>query len=252
MFADKRVRRAMTYAFDRQRVIDNVWAGLGVVTTSPYLPGSPNIDPDIKPIPFDLAESKKLLAQAGWTDTNGDGLLDKELHVGDGKRSPFEFHFAFTSGQKESETTAKILADDLLKVGVKMIIDPMEWSLFTKRREDHEFDAIMTAWLLPWYTDLYQVWHSSQIDVPKGSNVEGFRNAKADQIIEKLRLEFDPAERVRLFREFHRIVDDEQPYTFFMVRKKVWCGWNDVQNFIFAKDFPIENSLPWWVGSVAH
>src|SRR5688572_2352241 len=54
LFSDKRVRRAMTHALDRQRIIDNVWVGLGTVVTSPFAPGSPNADPEIKPIPFDL------------------------------------------------------------------------------------------------------------------------------------------------------------------------------------------------------
>src|SRR6185503_17296245 len=79
MFADKRVRRAMTLAFDRQRIIDNVYVGLGTIATGPYASDSPNNDPDIKPIPYDLAAAKKLLAEAGWTDTDGDGLVDKEL-----------------------------------------------------------------------------------------------------------------------------------------------------------------------------
>lgn len=251
VFADKRVRRAMTYAFDRQRIIDNVWAGLGVVGTGPFAPDSPANDPGIAAIPFDLAESKKLLADAGWADTNGDGLLDKELHAGDGKRSPFEFRLMFMGGQKETDATLKIFADDLLKVGVKMILEPQEWSLLQKRKEERQFDAVMQSWQTPWTTDPYQIWHSSQIDLPKGSNAVGFRNADADKLLEDLRVTFDDDARLRLLRTFHRIVADEQPYTFFMTRKKVYCTWNDVKNVIWSKDIPIENSLPWSVASAA-
>jgi ABC-type transport system substrate-binding protein len=247
MFSDKRVRRAMTHAFDRQRIIDNVYAGLGTVATGPYASDSPANDPEIKPIPFDLAAAKKLLAEAGWTDTNGDGIVDKELHAGDGKRSPFEFRLMFVTGVRESEVFAKIFADDLLKVGVKMILDPQEWSLLTKRKDERQFDALSMAWMTPWLTDLYQIWHSSQVDVPKGSNAFGFRNPEADKIIEELRVTFDPDARNRLLRAFHRIVHDEQPYSFFMTRKKPFCGWNNVRNLTFSKDFPIENSFPWWV-----
>jgi peptide/nickel transport system substrate-binding protein len=251
LFADKRVRRAMTHAVDRQRIIDNVWVGLGTIVTSPFAPGSPNADPEIKPIPFDLGAARKLLAEAGFTDTDGDGLVDKELHAGDGKRSPFEFRFTFPTGQKEVEASLKIFADDLLKIGVKAALEPLEWSAYVKRLEERQFDANAGGWSTPWFTDLYQSWHSSQVDVPKGSNAVGFRNAEADKIIEALRVEFDKDARIRLFRAFHRIVDDEQPYTFFMRRNKVHCAWNNLKNVVYSKDFPSENTLPWWVDDAA-
>jgi ABC-type transport system substrate-binding protein len=237
----------MTHAFDRQRIIDNVYAGLGTVATGPFAPDSPANDPEIKPIPFDLGAAKKLLAEAGWTDTDGDGIVDKELHAGDGKRSPFEFRLMFVTGYRESEVFAKIFADDLLKVGVKMLLDPQEFSLIMKRKDERQFDAVTLSWMTPWLTDPYQVWHSSQVDVPKGSNAIGFRNPEADKIMEELRVTFDPEVRNRLLRAFHRIVHDEQPYSFFMTRKKPFCAWKNVQNLTFSKDFPIENSFPWWV-----
>jgi peptide/nickel transport system substrate-binding protein len=249
MFADKRVRRAMTLAFDRQRIIDNVYAGLGTIATGPYAPDSPNNDPDIRPFPFDLAAAKKLLSDAGWTDTDGDGLADRELHPGDGKRSPFEFRFAVAAGVKEAESAAKIFADDLLKIGVKMILEPMEWALLQKRKDERQFDAFAAAWTITWIPDLYQAWHSSQADLPKGSNAVSFRKAEADQIIEQIRVTFDKSERIRLFRAFHRIVHEDQPYTFFMARKKVFCAWNDVKNLVYSKDIPIENSFPWWIAT---
>ncbi|HEX6271481.1 MAG TPA: ABC transporter substrate-binding protein [Polyangiaceae bacterium] len=247
MFSDKRVRWAMTHAFDRQRIIDNVYAGLGTIGTGPFAPDSPNNDPGVKVIPFDLAAAKKLLTDAGWADTDGDGLLDKELHAGDGKRSPFEFRLMFANGQKETEASLKIFADDLLKLGVKMLLEPQEWSLLLKRKDERQFDALTASWQTPWLTDPYQVWHSSQIDLPKGSNAVAFRNAEADKLIEELRVTFDKDARIRLLRAFHRIVAEEQPYTFFMTRKKVYCTWNDVKNVVWSKDIPIEYSLPWWV-----
>ena len=57
----------------------------------------------------------------------------------------------------------------------------------------------------------------------------------------------DENERARLFRAFHRIVDEEQPYTFVMVRSKVHCAWSNVKNLVYSKVTPVENSLPWWV-----
>jgi ABC-type transport system substrate-binding protein len=247
MFSDARVRRAMTHAFDRQRIIDSVYVGLGTITTHPYLPGNPGVDPTIKPIPFDLAEAKRLLAEAGWTDTDGDGLLDKQLRPGDAKRTPFEFKVTLFSGSKEGLALANIYREDLLKVGVRMNIDALEWSLMLKRMDEKAFDAIYAAWALGWDIDLYQIWHSSQADLPKGSNRVGFRNKEADKLIEQLRDTFEPEKRTEILRAFHRLVDAEQPYSFFMVRQEVHCWWNDVRDVMFSKVRPVVNVLPWWV-----
>ena len=130
-----------------------------------------------------------------------------------------------------------------------MTLEPLEWSLFLKRKDERQFDAYMASWMTPWLTDPYQIWHSSQADLPKGSNAVAFRNAEADKLIEELRVTFDKDARIRLLRAFHRIVAEEQPYTFFMNQKKVYCAWSDVKNLTWSKDFPIENSLPWWVES---
>ncbi len=130
---------------------------------------------------------------------------------------------------------------------MKLSIESAEWSLFQKRIDERKFDAYMGGWALGWESDPYQLWHSSQADVPKGSNYVGFRNPEADEIIETLRVTFDPEERIRLFRNFHAIVHAEQPYTFFMVPEVPYCGWDDVRNMVFARTRPQTNALPWWV-----
>jgi peptide/nickel transport system substrate-binding protein len=249
-FSDKRVRRAMTMAFDRKRLLETVFVGLGILVNGPFQPGSPANDPSIEPIPYDLAAAKRLLAEAGWTDTDGDGLLDKSLHAGEA-RKPFEFTFLVPLGPKESMVLANVLRDDLLKIGVKMNIETAEWSLFLKRSDEKNFDAYALAWTVGWDDDLYQIWHSSQADVAKGSNRVGFRNKDADRIIETLRETFAPEERVKLLRAFHRIVADEQPVSFFSFKKMAVCHWKEVENVMFSKIYPNINALPWSVSRVS-
>ncbi len=245
-FSDKRVRRAMTYAFDRQRILDTVYVGLGTLATGPFPPDAPYNDPGVKPIPYDLEAAKRLLAEAGWADTDGDGLLDRSLHEGE-PRKPFEFKFLVPASSKEPGVLANIFRDDLLKIGVKMNIESAEWSLFLKRMDEKAFDAYVAAWTVGWNPDLYQIWHSSQADVPKGSNRVGFRNEEADRIIEALRVSFDLDERKKLLQAFHRLVHEEQPYSFFAAKKTVLCTWREVDNVLVSKVFPTVNALPWSV-----
>jgi len=247
-FEDKRVRRAMTLAFDRKRILENVYVGLGTLVSGPFPPDAPYNDPSVQLLPFDLEGSKKLLAEAGWTDTDRDGLLDRSLHAGE-PRKPFEFSLLVPTGRKEAMVMANIFREDLLKIGVKMTIDTVEWSLFLKRKDERNFDASVAAWTVGWEPDLYQIWHSSQADIPKGSNAVGFRNKEADRIIETLRVTMELDERAKLLQAFHRIVADEQPYSFFQAPKTVVCSWKEVENVIFAKTFPNINALPWSVQS---
>jgi peptide/nickel transport system substrate-binding protein len=249
-FSDKRVRRAMTMAFDRKQLNDKVWVGLGTLVTGPFPPGAPHNDPSVEPIPFDLAGAKRLLTEAGWTDSDGDGLVDKAFRPGE-PRTPFEFTLLVPLGSKESLVMANVLRDDLLKLGVKMNLETAEWSLFLKRMDEKNFDAFPAAWTVGWDEDPYQIWHSSQADVAKGSNRVGFRNKEADVIIDTLRETFDPAERVKLLRAFHRILADEQPYSFFAFKKLPVCHWKEVENVSFSKVYPNINALPWAVSRVS-
>jgi ABC-type transport system substrate-binding protein len=251
IFADKRVRRAMTLALDRDGIIENVYVGLAEPAMGPFLSTSPYNDPDVEALALDLEAARELLAEAGWLDTDGDGLLDKQLHPDDtdATRTPFEFTMLTVSGRPEILSAMEIFRDDLLAVGIRMGIESVEWSLMIKRMDEKQFDAFTGGWLMGWEGDPFQLWHSSQADVPKGSNRVGFRNAEADALIEALRETFDREQRIRMFRRLHRIIYDEQAYTFFYVPKTVDCWWKEVKGVRFARLRPMANTLPWWVDS---
>ncbi len=249
-FSDKRVRRAMTHAVRREAAISSIWSGLATITTGPYPPGTDYWAPEVEPWPFDLKEAAKLLAEAGWVDSDGDGLLDKQLE--DGKRIPFEFSIMVYSHRPEFISLANIIREDLLSIGVRMKVEPLEWSLYLKRLEEKNFEAFTGGWALVWLTDLYQIWHSSQADAPKGSNRVGFRNARADELIEQLRVTIEKEPRKKILQEFHRIVHEEQPYTFLFTEKTPYCHSKDLRNVTYAKIRPIANVLPWWSAAGRH
>jgi ABC-type transport system substrate-binding protein len=244
LFSDRRVRTAMTLASNRQEVISRVFNGLGQISRGPFLESSGYLAPEVQALPFDLKRAAALLREAGWVDSDADGLLDKA--DASGRRTPFAFTLLLRASSPEWMSTANVFKEDLLSIGVKMGIEAVEWSLILKRMEEKQFDAYVGGWALPWSTDPYQVWHSSQADVPKGSNRVGFRNAKADAIIEELRVTLDFGRRTELLRMFHRIVHEEQPYTFLLIPKIPFCYRNTIQNLIYAKERPLPDIQPWW------
>jgi len=211
-FGDKMVRRAMTHLVDRQTILDTIRYGLGKIVTGPFHISSPAYDHSIKPWDHDPAQAQRLLDEAGWVDHDNDGLRDK-----DGVK--FRFEFLIPSGSTTSEQIATILQEDLKKVGIEMTIRKLEWATFEQQVHDRKFDATTMAWGMPPDQDPYQIWHSSQAE--NGSNYVGFINEEADRIIEKARREFDPEKRRDLYRRFHAILHEEQPYTFFYCPKQL-------------------------------
>ena len=205
MFADRRVRLAMTLLLDREMILKKVLFGLGTVVNGTFYINSPEYDFNLKPHPYDPKAAVELLKAAGWEDHDGDGVVDRE-------GVPFAFEFLISAGSKFGEQIATILQENLKGVGIKMEIRKLEWAVFVQRIEDHNFDACTMGWSLGWDTDPYQLWHSSQAD--KGSNFVGFQNEEADRLIEAARQEFDPQKRRQMYHRFSEILHEEQPYTF--------------------------------------
>ncbi|MFB6372448.1 MAG: peptide-binding protein, partial [Bradymonadaceae bacterium] len=81
----------------------------------------------------------------------------------------------------------------------------------------------------------------------KGSNRVGFRNDRADELIEKLRKTFDRDKRIKLMHEFHKILHEQQPYTFFYAPKAVFAWQPRLKNVVFQKIRPQTYSLPWFI-----
>lgn len=239
-FRQKEVRQAMTMAFNREEMIKSVFSGLGKLTTGPFAQQSECYDKNVKPWPFDLQKAAAKLEEAGWKDTDGDGIRDKVI---DGTKIQFSFNLLVYGSSNEYTTLANIYREDLLQIGVKLNPQAVEWSTMLKKMNGREFDAYTGAWVLGWETDLVQLWHSKEADKTKSSNRIGFRNKDADRIADTLRRTYDSNERTKLCHEFHQLVHDEQPYTFFYQRSRPVLYWDHMNEPEFAKIYPYRNKL---------
>jgi ABC-type transport system substrate-binding protein len=235
LFADKRVRTALALAFDRPRLLESVFHSLGELTSGPFSQDSDCYDRGVAPLPFDLARARALLDEAGWTDSDGDGVRDKQIN---GQKVDFAFTLLTYGGSTEYETLASVYREDLLSIGVRMNPSALEWSTMLKKMDERDFDAYTGAWVLSHPVDLMQIWHSAEADKPKSSNRIGFRNPEADRIAEALRSTFDKAERTALCHSFHRLIADEQPYAFFFQRKRAVLYWDHMNNWEFNRENP--------------
>jgi peptide/nickel transport system substrate-binding protein len=242
IFGDKRVRQAMTYMTNRKQIVKSVLFGLGEVVDSPIYLFRPEYDKNLKIYPFDPQKGLALLHEAGWRDTDGDGVLDKVI---DGKKTPLQFEIKFNSGNAVRESVALVLIDELRKHGIAASVRQLDWTIFLNDVKNHHFDAVVLGWAMSTTEpDGYQIWHSSQA-ANKGSNAISYKNSRVDQILEEYRREFDEQKRIRLYKEFQEILNEEQPYTFLFASKRV----SAVQRrFEGVEVFPDGlRPIDWWV-----
>lgn len=209
-FRDKRVRQAISYAIDKQEIIDGVLLGIGQIATGQYKAGTWYYNPDVKRYPYSPDKARELLAQVGWRDTDNDGILDK-----DGK--PFSFTVITNQGNKEREKTAEIIQQRLKKVGIDVKIRIIEWAAFIKEFiHKRKFEAIILGWSTGPEPDCYDIWHSSKT-APGELNHVAYKNPEVDALLEKARHTFDQEERRQAYFKFQEILAEEQPYTFLYV-----------------------------------
>lgn len=207
LFSDKRVRQALAMAVNKDELISAVLMGRGRTLTGPFLPQSWAYDPAVEPFTYDTDAARALLAEAGWRDTDGDGIVEK-----DGRR--FSFTVLTNGGNDQRKTACEVLQRQFALAGVEMRIQAIEWSTLLKEFiTPRRFEAVLMAWNLSLDPDVYDIFHSSRTG-PGHFNVGLFRNAEADRLLEQGRSTFDTEERKRIYHRFHRLVRDEQPYLF--------------------------------------
>ena len=236
-FSDQRVRLAMTHIVNREQIVTHLIKGSGRLTTGPFYIGGNQDDPDIEPWPCDPERAKQLLDEAGWVDSDGDGIRDKD-------GTAFKFKFMYSSGNTFYQRLVKVLRDEAAKVGIELIPDPFEWSVLLPRLSDRKFEAMVMGWGGDVIDDPYQIWHSSQIG-NRGSNYVGFNNRQADALIEEARRTLDENKRNELYHQLHRILHEEQPYTFLFERPIMRLLDRRFENVIIHKKGL--NWLEWYV-----
>jgi peptide/nickel transport system substrate-binding protein len=205
------------------------------VTSGPFDQGNACYDASIAPLPYDLEAAKKLLDEAGWMDGDHDGVREKTI---DGKVVTASFSMILYGNSVEYETLARVYREALLSIGVKMDARPVEWAAQLKALSERDFDAYSGAWVPDWNVDLTQIWSTKAAEETGSSNYISFSDPEADKLIDALRVEFDPAKRVEICHAFHKLVAEDQPYTFFYQRERAVLHWDYMNMPFFSKLSP--------------
>ncbi|WP_281657771.1 ABC transporter substrate-binding protein [Halobacillus sp. Cin3] len=219
-FQDVKVRQAMEHALDRQNIIDTVLQGYGTIADAGITPAlSEYYTDDVKQYPFDPEEAKKLLAEAGWEDTNGDGFVDK-----DGEN----FEIIFDIGiQGDLEAIAQLVQQYLIDVGLDVQLNTMDWNtMIDKVVIQRDYAMTLNWWRYPPDPDLKAYMHSDFAE--QGNNIPAYQNEEMDKLLDAGAETSDVEERKEIYTEAQKLMAEELPYMFLWYPQEVQVKRSDI------------------------
>ena len=234
-FEDRRVRWAMAYAMDYRELLETICRGL-------YKQGRGNFHPESwmfprngpEPLVQDLDKAEDLLDEAGWDDSDGDGVRDKEI---DGKLVPFEFSL-MTYQTDTGLQTATLLKECLDRIGIVCNVKPTEFTVMTQKLMDHEFDASMGGWGTS--TDPYS--NENIFGTGQNRNYGQYSNPEVDRLFYQGQREFDRAKRAEIYGKIHSLLWDDQAYLWLFYRNSFYAFNKKLRGYNFSPRGPYDYS----------
>ncbi len=230
-FKDLRVRKAMSHAFNHDEMLDELLYGLyqpstGIFhETSRWYPKEPR-----EPYKQDLDKAEALLDEAGWSDHDGDGIRDKEIG---GRRVRFEFS-VLCNNDPLRIAICNLLKENLDRIGIICSVRPMEFTVLMEKTQNREFQAFFGGWGTGADPDTSEnIWGTGQ-----GRNYVGYSNPEIDQLFKEGREEFDREKRAEVYRRIHKILYEDQPYTWLYVRNSFYGFNKDLRGYNFSPRGP--------------
>ncbi len=244
-FRDARVRQAMSLAFDHAEMMERHRRGMDEQSTGVFHRTSPWAPPQA-PAAYqqDLDTAEELLAAAGWTDTDDDGVLDGYVfldpefdgQINEVKRVKFEFTIV-TSNRPDRILLCELLRENLDQVGIVCNVRAAEFTVLQQMARDHKFHAQLGGWGTGTDPDTSDnLWATKAID--SGRNYVCYTNPKIDELFQKGKYELDLEKRKEIYRQIHRQLYDDQPYTWLYFRNAYFAFNNNLRGVNFSARGP--------------
>ena len=206
LFEDKRVRQALNYAVDKEKIIHEVLNGMGRVSAGTIYPLSWAYYQDMKPYPYNPRKALELLKETGWEDRDNNHILDK-----DGKE--LKFTVLINKGDEIKEKSARLIQEQLLDIGVKLDVELVDLTSLIKRLFQRDFESHFPEIASINDPDInYILWHSSQIN--EGFNMFYCKNQRVDELLDKGRVTLNKEERKGYYIDFQKEILDDPPGIF--------------------------------------
>ncbi|HEU0299387.1 MAG TPA: ABC transporter substrate-binding protein [Longimicrobium sp.] len=240
LFADARVRRAMTLAINRQQIIDGLLQGFGVPSTG-MIPSWSPMYTELQPLSFDPGQARQLLQQAGWADANGDGILDKG-------GQPLRFVLTINSANRLHADIAQVVQRQLREAGADVQIQPQEFQSMLQRYKARDYDAVLANWSLDTFkVDPTPLFSCAEARVANSANRTGYCNARGDELMQQGLRTTDGAQAKQVWARYAQLLQQDQPVTFlYWIEDMAGVG-PRLRNVETDARSKIVNIRDWWI-----
>lgn len=207
--ADKRVRKALAHAIDVDQIIETVYGGLAVRFSVPVHPTASYYRNDLVPPAYDIEKARTLLREAGWEDTNNDGVADKEI---DGERVELKLEFQYAGRSERQRMLSLLIQESTQKAGISIEPKSLDYNVMLQNTKTGDYDIAPggRSWP-PVSWNPKQNWHTS------GAGRVGFGNAETDALIDEIVKETDAEKKKELYGQLQEIIYDEQSEIYLIV-----------------------------------
>jgi peptide/nickel transport system substrate-binding protein len=211
LFDDKMVRKAISMLVpydDLNQVINH---GHNKRMIGPVSRFKKDFDTTLVAIPYNFKAATRLLAQQGWRDSDGDGVLDKSIN---GRKQSFSFILNYHTNAPEWKDYAIMLKETFAKAGIQANLQPMEIAVMMSNARSHDYDMFLgsiSQSAVP--EDFTQLWHTRSW-ISNGSNYTGFGTKESDELIDIINTIADLEKRIPFSHKLQRKIYEEQPMVF--------------------------------------
>lgn len=208
ILADVEVRKALRHIVDYDYMVNQVQRGMAIRIASPMPPNRPYYAKNL-PLPdYNITRAREILTNAGWADTDGDGILDKVIN---GKKQALSIRLMAALTIKTNELIANSLKESARQAGIEIVVIGADLAVMSADTRSGNYDsALLGVALFPGLVEFYQRFHSKSL-APAGDNRAGYVSERADKLIEAIRTEPDVAKRNALYLEVQQVLYDEIP-----------------------------------------
>ncbi|MBW3572703.1 MAG: hypothetical protein KY467_16530, partial [Gemmatimonadetes bacterium] len=238
MFADPGVRRALGLAIDVEGIIRQLRMEEFVTRAGgPYPPILKDFqDPRVKALPYDTAQARRLLDQAGWRDTDGDGIREK-----DGR--PFRFTLLTNTGNQRRADVSQIVQRMWREVGVDVRLRQLEFGTVQERQfKDHDFDVVLGSWGVELTGSLAALFaEDAQL------NFVGYRDPQVTELIRRAEAQPTAAQAAPLWRAAAERIVQAQPYTWLYYYGPITARSPRLRGVKVDPYGAYQNTWEWWV-----
>lgn len=243
IFADVLVRQALAHAVDVDAMIDGILDGNGIRAVTHTIPTS-WAQAALDPYEFNPDMAKEMLAEAGWTDEDGDGTIEchgcwyAENVDSSYEGTPFSFVLETNAGNVAREAIGETIQSQLGDIGVDVDFQAIDFGVLVDKAQGQTFDAIIIGWSLglpidPDVTSFY----TAESDAPGSAfGFTSYYNAELEQLLKDARNpsltnNCDTAARAEIYEQIQTILYNDQPYMYLYVGNVMTAAQANVEGF---------------------